>query len=765
MCMKPIAHTALSGALTGRVLCALVCALLVAGQQPAPGQEDAYMGLICRGVEESGRLFIGQPGFGPHLVSLFVTGPNPLSATQTLPEHVAWVNDPLHSYVADGTGGMCIWAHPGPRDAAAIVDLPGLSGVEVSYAGDGLTRDGLWDQVLTACHDAQRPFIWAFADDDTHSRTSINLSWFAARVSEVNVFALKAALRHGSFYISNGPLIEDISVQGGRITVRPAEPMQVLWLASGQYLGAEPTAQMTVTTEPGESHCLRCDDAVSNSTLDTTAIGLSPEQLKFVRAVVRAEPSKVAQTQPWRIRPDGSIDNPYPDSGTWIRGQSHNHTDAPPGNTTIIHQYRLAYQQVGQVASFSTDYSYWESPHQHPVSDGTPLIAAVTPSRCPANAADELVISGANLDPAATVHIGPRTLQPTPTEAGALRVQLPADVAPGLYDVCVTNPDSLRGCLPLGLTVQAPDSANDGWQTFSAADGLEPEQLTSIACFGDEVWAGGIGGACRYKDGAWVSMRDHLPGNSAYAMVAAPGGGVWIAGSSGLSFCGADGTSVKHKVGQEEKLSRKTSSERWGRMAFDGEGTLWVANRWGAGLGVLRAGQWERLVKADGIPHDGQSAVACDSSGTAWVGFGNGLYRLVEEQWQPVALPPELADCRYTSALAITADGSCWAAVTSGSRPDLGGVVLLSDHGDHAYTTANSPLPSARIRDILVTREGDVWFASDYGLARLSADGAWRQFNSVNSGLGYDTVLAMTEDADGRIWFASARGASCYTRR
>lgn len=735
---------------------AVLLTVLVAVHLPVIAQDAEYTGLICRGVEESGRLFIGQPGFGPHLVSLFVTGPNPLSATQTLPEHVGWVNDPLHSYVADGTGGLCVWAHPSPRDAAGIIGLPGLAGIEVNYAGGGSKRDGVWDQVLTACYDARRPFIWAFAADDTHSRTRINLSWYAARVPSVDEFALKAALRHGNFYVSNGPVIDDISVEGAVITLRLGQTSEVLWLSSGQHLGAEPPEEMTVGNEPGENHCLQCDKSVLLSTFDTGATGLPSEQLKFVRAIVRTEPSVVAQTQPWRLGADGSVDNPYPAGGTWVRGQTHNHAGS------LITEYRLAYQQAGQLGSFSTDYSYWESPYQHPPSDGTPLISGVSPDRCAEGTAAELAISGANLDPAAEVQLGERVLKTLASDAQQLRVGLPADMPPGQYDVCVTSPDKFRGCLALGFTVQAQDAADGGWKSFSAADGLNPAQLTCIACFGDEVWAGGIGGACRYKDGSWTSMREHLAGRSAYAMASAPGGGVWIACGKGLSFCAADGGSTKHTVGGEEKLPRPRSSERWGRMAFDPQGSLWVANRWGAGLGVLRDGQWERLLTADGIPGDGQSAVACDEQGTVWIGFNTGLHKLDDGKWLPVALPEDFAECRFTSALATAADGSCWAAVTSGSRPELGGVVVFREEGAQAYTPDNSPLPSPRIRDVLISATGDVWFASDYGAARLGTDGDWTQFTTLNSGLGCNTVLALAEDPEGRIWFATARGVSCF---
>ncbi|MEN6346215.1 MAG: hypothetical protein ABFE16_13025, partial [Armatimonadia bacterium] len=183
-----------------------VSLLLLTRVVPVVAQETEYRGLLCRGVEESGRLLIGQPGFGPHLVSLFVTGPNPLSASQTTAQHVAWAIDPLHSYVADGFGSLVVWAHPSRGDIPGILALPGLTGLDVNYTGDGLSREALWDQVLTACYDAGRPFLWAYADDDTHSRTNINLSWYAARLPQQDEFALKAALRTGAFYVSNGPL-------------------------------------------------------------------------------------------------------------------------------------------------------------------------------------------------------------------------------------------------------------------------------------------------------------------------------------------------------------------------------------------------------------------------------------------------------------------------------------------------------------------------------------------------------------------------------
>ena len=59
-------------------------------------------------------------------------------------------------------------------------------------------------------------------------------------------------------------------------------------------------------------------------------------------------------------------------------------------------------------------------------------------------------------------------------------------------------------------------------------------------------------------------------------------------------------------------------------------------------------------------------------------------------------------------------------------------------------------------------RGGEVWFASDYGVARLRADGKWERYTSLTSGLGCNIVLGLAEDSQGRLWFATARGASRF---
>lgn len=736
-------------------------ALALSLAQVAAGQKE-YRGLICRGVEESGRLYIGQPGFGPHLVSLFVTGPNPLSATDTLEQHMAWVTDPLHSYVADGTGALVVWAHPSESQEAGILELEGLAGMELNYGGDGLARDALWDRVLTACADAGRPFLWGYAADDTHSYERANLSWFAARLPAMSEAGLKHALRTGAFYVSNGPAIEDIQVTGSTISLTLAQEAEVLWLRAGQHLEPPADSPTEVTAEPGANRCLRRDTGVRASSLDISALGIPAGELRFVRAVVRTAPEQIAQTQPFGVGADGAIANPYPPAGEWVRGQTHNHTDAGPGNAQRLAAYRLAYQAFGQLASFSTDYSYWEAGYQWLPTDGTPQIVAVAPDRVRAGEAVEATVTGVNFAPGAQVLIGGRPV-PARAAAGDLRTSVPGDLPPGIHDLTVTNPDGFRDTLAQGFTVQTPDANAVGWTHWTTRDGLSWDQCIAVACVGEEAWVGSIRGVSHWDGTAWEARPD-VPGRSVYAITRGPDGTLWFATGGGIAELAEGGTWVRHAVGQPEKLARASSIERWGRLGIDAQGQLWAGHRWNGGLGVRRSdGSWERLTTtAGGIPSNAPTAPACAADGTLWVGFANGLFRFVAGDWLRVALPEDLANCRFVITLEPAAEGGMWAALTGAAG--TGGVARFDAEGNavEVLTPADSPLPSTRIRDILVTRAGDVWFASDLGLARRSPDGNWTTLTSLTCGLGCNIVLDLAEDDAGRIWCATARGVSRF---
>lgn len=734
--------------------------LLLSAVIPVCSHSQTYRGLVCRGVEESGRLIIGQPGFGPHLVSIFCTGPNPLSASETVPQHLAWVNDPLHSYVLDGTGAMCIWAHPIQQKPETLLAAPGLAGFELNYTGWALAFDELADGIWRGCVAANRPFLWGYAADDTHASGKKGLSWFEARLPETSELALKQALRSGAFYVSSGPAITNITSTADTTQIELAEPGDVCWLRAGQFLAAEGDGPLPVevTTEPGKNRCLQLDRGVKASTLSLGKLSVPLRDLQFVRAIVGLEGNRMAQTQPLRILPDGRIVNQYPATGAWIRGQTHNHSDTPPWSNVGLQKYRLGYQDKGQAASFCTDYSYWESPYQWAPEDGVPEVLSVRPAKAITGQPCRATLRGVNFGDGPVVRIGTRQVRVLDHAPDRARVELPANLKPGQYDVVVDN-DRFRGNLALGFTVQEPQAENAGWTSYTTADGLVYQRCIAIACPSDEVWVGTIYGLSILRDGQWRKMVQETGGHSIYAITADPDGSVWVATDAGLAHYTADGEWRPVVVGQTDKIQKGRAPERWGRMVFDREGTLWAVNRWSAGLGKRRDGQWQRLTaEADGIPTNSPITIACDKSGAVWLGH-DGLNRLVGGRWEKVEIPAE-AGGRTVAALAALPDGSMLAAINS--DPDKGALVIFRDGQARVIPINRTALPSPRIRDVLVSRAGDTWFATDYGVTRWDGRGKWRHYDAANSGLGCNIVLGLAEDAQGRIWMATADGVSCF---
>jgi hypothetical protein len=587
--------------------------------------------------------------------------------------------------------------------------------------------------------------------------------------------ALKKALRGGAFYVSSGPIIEDVQVEGHVLRLDLAQEAEVAWLRAGQYLGSKPAEEMAVSKETGQDRCLQWDRKVTTSSLDLDKAGVPLDELQFIRAIVRLKADNIAQTQPLRVLPNATIVSPYPATGEWIRGQSHNHTDTGPGATSRLLDYRLAYQEKGELAAFSCDYSYWESPYQWLPSDGTPQISSVEPDRVPQGRAVELTIHGINFGERPRVRLGNTELSALKVTPETVTVNVPASLPVGEYDVTVDN-ERFRGNRPFGFTVCQPTASLTGWQSFTTKDGLTYPHCISIACVGQQVWAGTMSGLSLLEDGSvpvggtgvpparnWQSRTAASGVRAAYAIAAAPDGSVWMGTDRGLSSCDAAGVWTQHTVGCLENIDKNRSTERWGRMAFDKEGSLWAVNRWGAGIGLYRDGKWQRLTKADGLPGNSFVTVACDAAGTIWLGGDYGLHRKVGGKWEKVTLPAEVADLRSVTAMAAGPDGGVWLALTG--QPEQVAVVRLQGEKTQVLRPAQGQLLPGRIRDILVTRNGDTWFATDIGVARLTAAGQWQQFTTLNSGLMANTVLGMAEDNEGKIWFATADGVSCYDSR
>ncbi len=745
------------------LLIGLVALLPAAAQDAWPPLPSPR--IVLRGSEHSGRFLEDNPGWPMHLVTLFLTAKNVDSAWHTPQQHLEWAHKPSHSYVADGTGAFVIIAHPTGNQFDQIVGLPELDAMEVSHGGSPARFEELWDRVLTwRLRSGLKP-IWGTGADDTHSITNIDRSWIAMRIPELTEAAVKRAVRTGGFYVSNGPMITDVQVRGQTIEVATAEPADIRWVRSGQF-GIGPAA---VGREPGQNRCLKLDTSVTRSSYTLTdEDGTTDARASlFVRCIVTtSQAGKAAQTQPFVIRPAGSIGNPYPAVGRWHKGMTHNHGDYPEGGEQQVLSYHAAYAAKGHAAAFETPYEYWLTPIANYPTGRAPWITRVEPQRISKGGPRKLVVLGSGFAAGAKVLLEGRIVSGTKKVSdGRIDFAPPRTLAPGVYEVTVLNPDNLQHTLQQAVIVQPPETSNEGWTHFTPFNSKLGSLHTYTVAADPErgVWVGTNYGISRFDGKEWSLHREFAETGSGrldnviYDFAVDPDRTAW--------FTCLRGVGALHPDGRMDRWDWKSAGfpRNQVNQILRVADTTYVTMHNLQGLFALRQGRWGAIpVRAGGtaVLH----AIVRDGSGNFWFGTSNGLLRWEEakglEGWtQFTAANSGLPD-NFVRRLALDRAGALWIATAARPGRPTGGLVRLKDGKWTIYDPSNSRLPERRVWSVFADSKDRIWAATSLGVACLDPDGSWRVYNTLNSGLAADLVTDVAEDREGNLWFTTANGVS-----
>ena len=723
--------------------------------------------IACRGCEHSGRFVEDNPGWGPHLVTLFCAGKNPDSPWQTAQQHLDWAADPLHSYVADGTGSLVVWAHPENKQFDGIVALSGLAGIEISHGGDAGKREGLWDRVLVHQLGRSLPPLWGFAADDTHSREDIDKSWFAARLSRLTEQDLKHALHRGGFYVSNGPAIDDIQVTGATVTVKLATLGDVRWLKAGQYgIGAA-----TVAADAGENHCLKLDKAVATSsyTLNDDD-GTADPKVLFIRCVVTSGlAGQAAFTQPFLIQRDKGLANPYASAGRWYKGQTHNHADLREGTEARARDYYAAYALKGQTCAFETGYDYWVMPFLYSPASRTPVLDYVEPARVAKGYEGRITLHGRGFAPKSILLLDGQPISARRGGDDRFTFSLPADAEAGRRSLTVRNPDGLQDTRQYALVVQPPEAVNTGWTTFTPHNSRLGSRYTYCVAADPTggVWIGTNYGLNHFDGQTWQLFRrggasEVVLTNTIYDVAASAGGTAWYTCFTGIGSLQADG-------GHQQWPSSQIGIPRYQvNQILRLDDATYVTPHNTRGLFCYKAGKWAKV--AGGGPksdNDRMTGMASDPQGRIWLGSGGGLIcwdpGKQEDAWKTYSTANSgLADDRVMR-LAFDRKGRLWIGTATPSNEPVGGLCCLDGQKWTTFSPGNSPLPERRVWCVFVDREDNVWAGTSKGVACRRADGTWRIFTVLNSGLADNLVTDIAQDTDGNLWFTTANGVSRFT--
>ena len=357
-------------------------------------------------------------------------------------------------------------------------------------------------------------------------------------------------------------------------------------------------------------------------------------------------------------------------------------------------------------------------------------------------------------------------------------------------------------------------------RVFAAADGMPDGRAAALAEDGEgAIWVGYTGGTvvCRIKDGKVTKLgsRDGLPGSGSGTWVVADAQGkLWFArGRAVGKFMGGHFETL---VTAESLMTRISSSRNGGIWIFSGEhlsqfdeghknlavlklpesgvipsslledregnvwlgtvahglfrydgksvesvgashpeitclsedreGNIWVGTR-GGGLNQIRARTLELINTGLGQPYEAVRSLCEDTAGTLWLVTQNGS--VVHERandW--VALTRENGwPGGHGACIAAGRAGGVWI----GTRER--GLYFFQTNYFARWSTSDG-LASEAIRSLLVCTNGDLWVGSD-APRRLQR---FRGGDFLTFKLPGRSIRAMTEDAAGNIWAATADG-------
>jgi diguanylate cyclase (GGDEF)-like protein len=368
--------------------------------------------------------------------------------------------------------------------------------------------------------------------------------------------------------------------------------------------------------------------------------------------------------------------------------------------------------------------------------------------------------------------------------------------------------------------------ADDPWASFDmpwfdrlgVSDGLPHSMTTAIAQ--DQrgvVWIGTLGGLVRYDGYRMLTFGDaagpspDLPDAYVRSLFALPDGGMLVGTNAGglsrfdpdnnrfntypigkggtsdrkiyaLSADGADGVwiATDHGLDRLDLHTNRiapvaTGGEELAARNFsvleDREGNLWLGND--HGLFVRTAGSTTFVRpphpqgSIDTVLRDGIWAIYEDREGRLWVGStqSGAAYRDHDGNWHEVAgysgyQPNHERRSTVRDFLELTPN-TLWIA-TDGS-----GILVYTPASAHLQQLAHdtalpSSLPGDSLRALMQDRAGNVWIASDMGIAHTqpNARAAFALLPATQNdhGLGATNVRGIYVDSRGRIWLGMNGG-------
>ena len=313
---------------------------------------------------------------------------------------------------------------------------------------------------------------------------------------------------------------------------------------------------------------------------------------------------------------------------------------------------------------------------------------------------------------------------------------------------------------------------NINFQSITIDDGLSQSLAEYI--YQDSlgyIWIGTNDGLNRYNGNEFKVYKNikndenTISNNMISSLVEDNDKNLWIGTDGGLNKMNLDtGEITRYLVSEEDKLYSNTVVDE---LLIDSKGRLWVCTINGLNLYDSENDNFIK-VASDYLENKGIQDIIEDGEGNIWVSTRDGLFKYNHEKKSVESFYHDENDKNTISENNIFSlhysNNELWIGTKTGGL----NIMNLKDYSIKKYVhDSNNPksIPSNLIRDIIRDKDGNIWLATDQGLA--SFDEKNETFytykkNTDKYSICDDNVINLYQDNLGVIWVGTFGGVSKF---
>lgn len=155
-----------------------------------------------------------------------------------------------------------------------------------------------------------------------------------------------------------------------------------------------------------------------------------------------------------------------------------------------------------------------------------------------------------------------------------------------------------------------------------------------------------------------------------------------------------------------------------------------------------------RFDRSDGLPGELIDSIVPAPDGSLWVRARNGIARLMQERFEPLALPPGTAAVRQVfQSFAVDSRGTLFITTTKG-------LLRFTANGGQTRYGAENGIPE-QIDAVVRDADDTIWFAGGGQLFKFTPAAAKPEF-VTRLGVGNESVIALLPAPGGKIWIRTS---------